>query len=53
MQLVADVDNDLQNSMNLLNFLRRLRMHGFALTTVFNPEERKFIASRAFCKPID
>ena len=33
--------------------LRRLRMHGFGLTAIFNKTERAFIASRAHKKPIE
>jgi len=53
MKMMGDVDKDLSNSTNLLNVLRRLRMHGFGLTTMFNTQERAFIASRAHKKPID
>ena len=51
--MIADVDKDLQGATNLLDVLRRLRMHGFALTTYFKRSERAFIASRAHTKPIE
>ena len=48
-----DVKKDVQTGLNLLTFFRRLRMHGFALTSLFDKPERMFIASRALNKPID
>ena len=46
------VNKDIDKGLDILNLLRRLRMHGFGVATMFKEDERKFIAGRAENKPL-
>ncbi len=46
------VEEDIKCSLDILDFLRRLRMHGFGIAALYSKEERKFIESRSEKKPI-
>jgi hypothetical protein len=39
-------------NLDLLDFLRRLKMHGFALTSLLDTISRKYIASRTVSMPL-
>lgn len=48
-----EVDADLSKNMDLVNFMRRMRMHGFALTVMLDKSSRMFIAERSKRKALE
>jgi hypothetical protein len=50
---ISFVDEDMKRNMDLLNFLRRIRMHGLALTSLFEKPLREITAGRAEKKDLD
>jgi len=50
---LAVVDSDLSENMDLVNTLRRIRMHGFALTVMLNKNYRNFTATRSKRKALE
>jgi len=49
---LATVNGDINRNMDLIDFLRRLKMHGIALTAQLEVTERKFISNRAISNPV-
>jgi hypothetical protein len=43
---------DMSRNLDVLDFMRRLRMHGLALTMTSRPEVRKFVSGRSYVKMI-
>jgi hypothetical protein len=53
METMDEVGEDLQTHMDLITFMRRIRMHGFALTVMLNKTYRIFTASRSKRKALE
>ena len=47
------VDTDLQRNLDILTLLRRLKMHGLALSVLLDNPSRRFISNQSFTKPLD
>ena len=48
-----EVDADLKFNMDLIQFMRRIRMHGFALTVLLDKPFRMFTAKRSKRKALE
>jgi len=48
---MLEVDADLSSSLDLVNFLRRLRSHGFALSLLLDSSVLKLLSKRSVTKP--
>jgi len=44
-EALKEVDKDIDRSLDVVDFMRRLRMHGFALTSFLQQNQRKFISN--------
>ena len=44
---------DLDRTLNILDLIKRMRMHGFALTCLWDNDSRKFFSHQAHNKHID
>ena len=47
------VDLDLQRNLDILNMLRRMKMHGLALSVLLDNPSRRFISNHSFDKPLE
>jgi hypothetical protein len=47
------VNNDIQYQLDLIHFLKRIRMHGKALSYKLNKNERAFMGSISKKKPVN
>ena len=51
--MLDKINKDVYNQMDMLFFLRRFRMHGFALYTLMNKFDRAQVGAMAAKKPVN
>ena len=51
-ETLAIVNKDMSRNLDVLDLLRRLKMHGFALSTELDRTSRKFISNRTVSQPL-
>jgi len=51
-ETLAVVNKDLNRNLDMIDVIRRLKMHGFALTSQLNKLSRKFISLRTVTQPL-
>ena len=50
--MLVSVQMDLDRTLNILDLIKRMRMHGFALTCLWDNESRKFFSHQAHKKHV-
>ena len=52
-ETLETVELDLQRNLDILNMLRRMKMHGFALSVLLDQPSRRFISNASMDKPLE